>query len=407
MDKPRILLFAPLCYPPAGSEAIVTSKLVLAMLDAGWDVDVITQGDFGHFYPYSRKTLWEPVRRVCHSIDGAPGWPSLLIGGRAGSVLWGRRASVCAQKLAREKDYDVMMSRVTPLYGHLPALMIARHLKIPWITNWSDPLPPVKAPPPYGKGPKAPLPFLIEWYCRAICRQASWHTFPCDRLLSYVNRYLPGINRRSSVVPHIAFSRSRTVPVSKAPGFTLCHVGSLANRDVTAFLEGLRIFIEAGSDNRKDVRIRFIGNRHDSLMETAERLGLNGWVSAEAPRNYEETQKIMAESSACLLIEADGENVFFPSKFVDYVQTGRPVLALTPKGSTVSEVLATSGGGLAVAAGSPIQIARALQRFYTAWKDGLLDCQFDSHSLISLYDEKKVLSDYISIISKLQRIQAA
>ena len=47
MDSPRVLIFAPYCYPPTGAEAIVTSKLVLAMLEAGWKVKVISQADTG------------------------------------------------------------------------------------------------------------------------------------------------------------------------------------------------------------------------------------------------------------------------------------------------------------------------------------------------------------------------
>ena len=70
-DKhPRILMFAPLCYPPAGSEAIVTSKLVLAMIDAGWKVKVISQSDFGHFYPTTDNDNWKPLLSVVDNISG-------------------------------------------------------------------------------------------------------------------------------------------------------------------------------------------------------------------------------------------------------------------------------------------------------------------------------------------------
>jgi hypothetical protein len=51
--NPRIIMFAPYCYPPVGSEAIVTSKLVYAMLKAGWGVDVVTQANVVEYYPFS------------------------------------------------------------------------------------------------------------------------------------------------------------------------------------------------------------------------------------------------------------------------------------------------------------------------------------------------------------------
>ena len=404
MDKPRILLFAPLCYPPAGSEAIVTSKLVLAMLEAGWKVDVITQGDFGHFYPTTDNGTWDDVKAACHTIHaGRSRLISMISGGHWQSILWAKKAAFLAKELVKKKPYDYMMSRATPMYGHLPALMVSRSFKIPWIANWSDPLPPTKAPLPYGNGPKGRIPLWAERYCRAVCRRVTWHTFPCTRLKDYMNSYLPGIDDRSSVVPHIGLCRFKTAAASTSDEFSICHVGSLTNRDGPFFLEALQLFVNSGNETRK-LSVRFVGNNSDKLIRATSQLGLGHVVRVDTPKSYEETQEIVAGSSVCLLIEATGvESVFFPSKFVDYIQTGRPILAITPRDSTVSSILSKNGGGLAVTSNSVTEIAGALKKLYEAWMSGQLDDVFDSHPLLRLFDEKKVLGEYSHIFSEIEK----
>jgi hypothetical protein len=59
-----------LCYPPGGSEAIATAKLLLAVLDAGWEIDVISHADFWHYYPTNVDGISEPLIEIVHNIDG-------------------------------------------------------------------------------------------------------------------------------------------------------------------------------------------------------------------------------------------------------------------------------------------------------------------------------------------------
>ena len=157
VDRPRILMFAPLCYPPASSEAIATSKLLLAALDAGWEIDVISQADLGHYYPANIDGVWEPISRIVHNIEGiklsgivkglAP-WTAIHKTSGLESIFWSLKALRLGMHLLSKKKYDFILSRAAPQYGHLPALIISRWTNIPWVASWSDPMPPQKAPQP-------------------------------------------------------------------------------------------------------------------------------------------------------------------------------------------------------------------------------------------------------------------
>lgn len=61
----KLLILAPLCYPPAHPESYANAKLALAMLQAGWRVDVISL-DLGdrYWYPAVRDP-WKELAPTC------------------------------------------------------------------------------------------------------------------------------------------------------------------------------------------------------------------------------------------------------------------------------------------------------------------------------------------------------
>src|SRR5512136_416226 len=113
--QPKVLMFAPLCYPPAGSEAIATSKLLLAALDAGWEIDVISQSDFGQYYPTTNDGIWEALARNVHNVNGIKEaglikelwcWNEKQSFKKLQSMSWVGKAFFIALRLFLKKKYD-------------------------------------------------------------------------------------------------------------------------------------------------------------------------------------------------------------------------------------------------------------------------------------------------------------
>lgn len=408
-DKPRILMFAPLCYPPAGSEAIATAKLVLAAMDAGWELDVVCQADFGQYYPATADGAWESVGGIVHSVGATKTsgvlphfrhWAGMKAFTSLQSLRWAREAWSVGSHLLSGRKYDFILSRATPQYGHLPALMLSRSCGLPWIANWSDPIPPAKAPPPYGRGSHAAVPFYVRQYCSAVARRATWHTFPCDRLLRYVSSYLPQMAGKSSVIPHIALGRFRSDLAVRNKEFSMCHAGSLGVRDPDVFLNGVRTFLDRMRLG-KDIRVTFVGPPLGSFRATVTHLNLDGVVSIEGTKSYEVTQQILARADVLVVLEPPfDEGIFFPSKFVDLVQTGRPILAVSPVDGTISDIVSANGGGIVADCRSSDAVAQAVERLYSAWAAGTLDRDYGSAPLFSLFSEEYVLGQYSEIFER-------
>jgi hypothetical protein len=406
-NKPRVLMFAPFCYPPAGSEAIVTSKLVLAMIEAGWKIKVISQADFGHYYPTSDNDHWKPLLSVIKNISGIN--ERVIIARLLGPALtnkvrtlsWVVKAVFAGLIASKREKYDFILSRAAPQYGHLPALIVSKIKGIPWVANWSDPMPPQKAPPPYGGGLHTNVSLLSDIYCRTIFRTADWHTFPCERLMRYYWQISPDLETKSSVIPHIALNRFCMTQRGAKNVFSIYHTGSITLRDPSVFFEGLKRFL-VESKPTEAVQVIFIGAHENEIRAKAQEAEVGDIVSVELPKTYEETQFLAASSSVVVVIEAPcEEGIFSPSKFVDFVQTGRPILAVSPKVGTLCDILSVHGGGIAVDCRSPEAVAGALTTLYREWRDGNIDDKYGSERLLSLFSEHQVLALFSSLLDRL------
>src|SRR5262249_44750806 len=103
-----------------------------------------------------------------------------------------------------------------------------------------------------------------------------------------------------------------------------------------------------------------VGSSDNRYPEHARKLKLDTIVRFGARTLYLNSIRIAAEADVLVVIDTHAAgSVFFPSKVVDYLMLGRPILALTPPGSAVTEILEPLGH-VCVDAGNPALIAEAI-----------------------------------------------
>jgi hypothetical protein len=111
----------------------------------------------------------------------------------------------------------------------------------------------------------------------------------------------------------------------------------------------------------------------------------------------------LAKSDVLVIIEAPlTEGIFMPGKLVDYVQIGRPILALSPVVGTINDIVSKHGGGIAVNCQSPDLVARALRTLHEHWSEGNLNRLYGSTRLASLFSEERVLGLYMDLFEKIK-----
>lgn len=410
----RILMFAPAFVPYANPEAIVNGKLALAFQNAGWHIDIITRVveassyDYGSSWSEPWLALKERTYETSYAVGGtvsrffAAVRDSLRTGHPVTGCRWATHSAELAAKLHREQPYDLMISRSLPDFGHFPALLFSKKCGLPWIANWNDAYG-VKNPPPAGKGPQASLGLFHERFLAEVAREATWHTFPSERMRRHICQYLAnGTGYRSSTIPHVLLDSYQSTYQGKNNIFTLCYAGNLyTGRNPSVFFQALANFVEKKSLYGR-LKVNVLGLEEIGLNNLVKKYHLEQNVNFIGPLNYLTALDRCLESDVLIVLETPYvEGIYLPSKFVDYVQTGRPILAISPATGTLRDLLSDHGGGIAADCTSVEDIVLALERLYAEWLRGKLKEVYGSHRLYDIFSTATIIGLYEKIFTKI------
>jgi len=408
------MMFAPAFAPFANAEAIVNSKLALAMLEAGWEVDIISR-DLKAISKYDYGSAWTepwlPLRKHTYEISYALGNPiSRTLDVLCSAIKtkypfdgcrWVARAYDCALLLYKEKQYDFILSRAFPDYAHIPAMLLSRKTGVPWIANWNDPWPFLYQKKDCSRNlSKEPGKFYGK-FCKTIVKHASGITFPSEILKKRMIPYLgDNVFNKSFVVPHVALPLGKAGTYEKKDIMNFCYAGKIwLSQNPTVMLKVLKKFFS--ERNLEEMwNFTFIGIEDIGLKNIIDELNLRNNFKNLGKQEYLETLKILAESDILIVVDPpETEGMLLTSKFVDYVQTGRPIWVISEKSGTLSNIISKYGGGIFADSSSIEDIERSLLIFYTHWKDCSLN-QFNSFDqLYNLFSRDKIILKYKEIFS--------
>ena len=125
---------------------------------------------------------------------------------------------------------------------------------------------------------------------------------------------------------------------SRSDGKTVIkHIGSLYGyRSPKPLFKALRSLYLQAPDLLDNVCFEFIGYVAPRMKSNADLKALpEGLVRFTGGVDYPQSLQEMSSSDALLIIDAPAkESVFLPSKLIDYVGAKRPIMAITPKGTS-------------------------------------------------------------------------
>jgi glycosyltransferase involved in cell wall biosynthesis len=408
-------MFAPAFAPFANPEAIVNSKLVLAFLEAGWEVDVISRNlaeKSTYNYGSGWVDPWLPLRKIMHVTDYNVGgrlrrfagglWGGLRMGYFITGCRWATHAYDIGLRLHREKQYDLIMSRALPSSAHLPAKKLSADTNMPWIANWNDPWEFLRKSVVKGNLKKN-IGYFEAIFCEDVGKSASRHTFPSEKLRHKMCQYLGSkILERSSVVPHVALPTTSSLMPTDHKIFRIAFAGRLWKyQSPEIFLKSLASFIKKINGYNR-VIFSFIGIDDNNIRDLAISYGIDSVIQYIGKQKYSETLGILSKCDVLLTIDPpDTDGVILTSKLVDYAQTGRPILALTTKFSTSDEIITNYGGGIAVDCHSSEAIIDALIELYSHWEKNTLDEKYGSYRLYNIFSPETVVDKYKKIFLQI------
>ena len=356
----RILFIAPGYLPYTFSENLCNGKLVYALQEKGWEVDVISRIDEGPTYCSEWQEPWLPLKKHTYEISYPAGnkinrmadlcYSSLLMGGfPMNGIRWARRAYQKALELHKKNPYDVIITRSPSDIPHIIGYKIKQKTGIRWIANWNDPATTIW-PEPYTHHLSPREHNIAHRYTVTCLKKADINTFPSQTLLEHFEANFSFLkDKQTAVIPHIGLPESflSVRPSEKRDKMYMCHSGNLSSeRNPELTFKAIRELIDEGY---RSIQLDIMGyiNEHTKLL--IEKYDLKDHVCFVGSYPYMTAMQKMQEYDVLVLLEAVlKKGIFFASKFTDYAQLNRPILAISPVNGFANSTLTLQGGGIAV-----------------------------------------------------------
>lgn len=236
-----------------------------------------------------------------------------------------------------------VLSTFPPLAAHLAGWRIARKLQLPWIADFRDPF--ANPVPARSGGLRRALPRILEsWFFR----DAAAIILNTEAMAALYRERYPQHAAKLNVIwngfnPSAAIS---ALPIPERNRRVLSHVGSLyAGRNPTLLLEALQRLRQNGHPLANTTEILLAGPAFASSQEqeAMQRAASQGWLSLR-PEKIPQAEAIqLSQEADGLLLLQPQSSIQVPGKLFEYVQIGRPILSLSPKGSAIEWILQRCG----------------------------------------------------------------
>jgi glycosyltransferase involved in cell wall biosynthesis len=396
MSRRRVLI---LCYfyPPlagGGVHRVLSFTRYLPAL--GWDCTVVCAGEEDYWVTDTTLTAQIPAETEVLRVRGGSGLAALMKvsraprGRRSGRSFtplrrwsdwwlipdsylgWSVRARRAASRRIARGGIDALLSSSPPDSVHLAARALQRRFAVPWVADFRDPW--------IGLAFRTP-PTAWHRARHAALERGVLEDADAVVVASRAHRAVLGAASGARIdaarVHHIpngfeSAPLGSGAPATPAAGdaFTLAFTGTLSMMpDTEVFLEAVHEMLKRHPEARRTLRARLAGPFDTGYADRAVALGLTGIVEFQGERDHQAARALQRSADRLLLWQPRGTPTMVPGKLYEYLDSGRPILAVCEPGSEVAE-LAGSAGAERVRPGDRDALAAAIERAWLGWRAG-------------------------------------
>lgn len=250
--------------------------------------------------------------------------------------LWMARAFLKADEIIQKDDSVVIVTFGHPMISHfLGVLMKLKFKKLRFISHFSD---------PWSENPYILfLPGMKGLVCKfeqMVFKFSDRVIFTSmETLAVYESKVDKDVSSKFSVLNHCFSDFERLgeilTPKGKNGVLRIAHLGNFyRNRNPKLFIEAIKTIAIRNPSCLMNLTFEFYGRwRFRFLHLNSFFWKMRSLIQFKGVVNYQRSLSVMREVDVLLLIDAPSrDSVFFPSKLVDYISTGKPILAITSAG---------------------------------------------------------------------------
>ena len=295
-------------------------------------------------------------------------------------------------------DNHVLVTFSHPLVDHVIGVELKRRLRMPWVAHFSDPW--------------TDSPFLrLDSYTLGKNLELERQTIEdADRLIftsqetveKVMSKYPESLHAKARVLPQCYDESLFATPQEKQQTIVVRHVGNFyGNRTPEPLFKTIAATLSSQPEKLKDVRFELIG-AHESVSESATLQHLpEGLVSIKPVVDYQESLNLMSSADGLLVIDAPAEvSMFLPSKLIDYIGAGRPIMGFTPTGAAAT-VIRNLGGWVTDPQASDAAVAVFCEFLNYLRSAKSQNEVWGNQAVRARYDVKQIAAEFESIVGEL------
>jgi glycosyltransferase involved in cell wall biosynthesis len=396
--------------PLSGPRAVQVSRTLKHLVPLGWDSSVVAFGPRSNRYNQDHELARRLSAPTGVTLVKVPSLEEQLLFRTLWRVLpplkllpdekwvWIGAASRTATRLAATQKFDVLVSFAQPWSDHLAGLRINRATGLPWIAHFSDPW--TDSPYLQGRAWQRRIWARME---AAVVRTADALVFVNARTADRVMRKYPAEWRsKTHVVPHgFDPTEPSPVPAARDARLTVVHTGRFYDglRTPDAFLRALAS-LSRRMPLASRLRVVFVGTPIPAHRRLTASLMLDDVVEFTGRLSFADSAAWAAAADVLLVIDAPAdESLFLPSKLVDYLRTGKPILALTPSRGASADVIRDLGYPV-IGPGHEAEIAQAVETLLQAHSEGRLSPSPTHEAVARKFDIRHTARAFAEILAR-------
>ena len=279
---------------------------------------------------------------------------------------WARRASAVAALRIARGDVDVVLSSSPPDSAHLAAREAAREAGRPWVADFRDPWVGLhfrKPPTPWHRARQEEMESRVTREADLVIAASRTHADALaagprpKRLVHLPNGFEP--------------AETPTAARSDPAHFTLVFTGTLSlMEDAGTLLSAIAELTRSHRGIADRLRVELAGPYDVDWERRTRARGLDGIVRFRGPLAHAESRALQRSADALLLWKPRGEGyrTMVPGKLYEYLDAGRPVLALLPERDEAADLVRRAGGWVGTP-GDADSLAHEIAARFARWSE--------------------------------------
>ncbi|MCE9627797.1 MAG: glycosyltransferase [Candidatus Eisenbacteria bacterium] len=391
----RLLVMAYFYPPLAGGGVHRVLSFTQYLPQQGWACTVVCAGEHDYWVRDESLAARVPAGTEILRVPGGSGLATLLrmrraahTSGRrstAGFALlrpladlflqpdsyigWAGKAREVAARRIAQGGIDAILSSSPPDSVHLAAAPLARANGLPWVADFRDPW--------IGLSFKKPI---TPWHGARLRAQESGVLANADLVLAASQTHHDELAARRDAPRRLLFlpngyepaARVPEMPATHEPRFRIVFTGMLSlMEDAGTLLEAVRDLAAQDPAVCRDLRVEIAGPYDDEWPRRVAALGIADLVQLSGPLPHAETRALQLSADVLILWKPRGEGfrTMVPGKTYEYLDSGRPIVALLPAGDEAG-ALVTRAGHVQLAPGDRAGLVRTLAGKLERWRAG-------------------------------------